>query len=180
VYVGAKVQLPGLLLHGKGDRIAMSAGVQQRYTFLDDDVFAFLARIHPRWKLRGFTDKYLLRLVAERHLPRAIAWRKKDLFRAPFEGFHALQPPAYVEQLFSPESIRKAGYFDPDAVAHWRKHVATMRPGSAQRSGVEMGLAAVFSTQLWQRTFVDESLCELPGGINSPAVMPSRSRLRLS
>jgi asparagine synthase (glutamine-hydrolysing) len=162
VYVGAKVQLPGLLLHAKGDRIAMSAGVQQRYIFLDDDVCAFLAGLHPRWKLKGFTDKYLLRLVAERHLPRDIAWRKKDLFRAPFEGFHVAQPPRYVEQLFSPESIRKAGYFDPQAVAHFRQQVTTMRPGSAQRSGVEMGLAAVFSTQLWHHTFVDRTLCDLP------------------
>jgi asparagine synthase (glutamine-hydrolysing) len=160
-YVGAKVHLPGLLLHAKGDRIAMSAGVQQRYIFLDDDVYTFLAGLHPRWKLKGFTDKYLLRLVAERHLPRDIAWRKKDLFRAPFEGFHVAQPPAYVEQLFSPESIRKSGYFDADAVAHWRQRVAAMRPGSAQRSSVEMGLAAVFSTQLWHHIFVEQTLCAL-------------------
>jgi asparagine synthase (glutamine-hydrolysing) len=162
VYVGSRTQLPGLLLHGKGDRICMSAGVQSRYAFLDEDVVDFLARLAPRWKLRGFTDKYLLRLVADRHLPREIAWRRKDLFRAPFDGFHFDQPPAYVEQLFSPESLRQSGYFDAAAVAHWRGACRTLRPGSMQRVSIEMGLAAVFSTQLWHRLFVDASLCELP------------------
>ena len=63
-----------------------------------------------------------------------------------------------------PQTFRKAGYFAPHAVAHWRQHVTTMRPGSTQRAGVEMGLAAVFSTQLWHHTFVDSTLCELPAG----------------
>ena len=37
LYVGYKVMLPGLLLFGKGDRIAMHSSVEARYPFLDDD-----------------------------------------------------------------------------------------------------------------------------------------------
>ena len=41
LYVGYKVMLAGLLMIGKGDRIAMNASVETRYPFLDDDVIAF-------------------------------------------------------------------------------------------------------------------------------------------
>jgi asparagine synthase (glutamine-hydrolysing) len=130
--------------------------------FALEDVVAFIARLHPRWKLHGFTGKYLLRLVAERWLPKSLVWRRKTLFRASFDGLHMDNPPAFVEQLFSPESLRKTGYFDPAAVAHWRKQSRHMRAHSAQRISVEMGLAGVFSTQLWHHLFLNPSLADLP------------------
>src|SRR5262249_11690170 len=57
LYLGARIMLPGLLLMAKGDRVAMHSSVETRYPFLDEDVFAFLARVHPRWKLHGLTEK---------------------------------------------------------------------------------------------------------------------------
>jgi asparagine synthase (glutamine-hydrolysing) len=163
LYLGARVQLPGLLLHAKGDRIAMHSSVETRYPFLDEDVFSFLARLHPRWKLRRMRDKYVLRLLAERWLPRKIAWRHKTLFRAPFDGFHIDNAPAFVDQLFSAESLRKTNYFDPEAVSHWRQACKHMRANSTQRLSVEMGLAGVLSSQLWHHLFIDASLTDLPG-----------------
>jgi asparagine synthase (glutamine-hydrolysing) len=162
LYLGARVHLPGLLLNAKGDRVAMYSSVETRYPFLDEDVFAFLAKLPPRLKLRGFGDKHILRLLAERWLPRSIAWRRKAMFRAPFDSFYADPPPAFVEQLLSETSLRKTGYFDPSAVAHWRQAFKAMRPGSKQRISVEMGLAGVVSTQLWHHTFIDDSLADLP------------------
>lgn len=52
------MHLPGLLLSSGGDRVAMHSSVETRYPFLDEDLVAFLARLAPRWKLRGFRDKY--------------------------------------------------------------------------------------------------------------------------
>src|SRR5262249_40832165 len=49
LYWGARIHLPGLLLNAKGDRVAMHSSVETRYPFLDEDVFSFLARLHPRW-----------------------------------------------------------------------------------------------------------------------------------
>jgi asparagine synthase (glutamine-hydrolysing) len=163
LYLGARIHLPGLLLNAKGDRVAMHSSVETRYPFLDEDVYSFLAGIHPRWKMRGLGDKHLLRLLAERYLPREIAWRRKAMFRAPFDSFHIDNTPAFIEQLFSPESLRRTGYFDAKAVGHWRKAFKEMRPRSTQRLSIEMGLAGVLSTQLWHHLYVDSSLAELPG-----------------
>jgi asparagine synthase (glutamine-hydrolysing) len=163
LYLGARVHLPGLLLNAKGDRVAMHSSVETRYPFLDEDVFAFLARLHPRWKMRGFREKYLLRLLAERWLPHRIAWRGKAMFRAPFDSFQDEGAPAFVDQLLSPESLRKTGYFDPDAVRAGRLASRRLRAGSNRRTGMEMGLAGVIATQLWHHTFIDGSLADLPG-----------------
>jgi asparagine synthase (glutamine-hydrolysing) len=162
LYLGARIHLPGLLLNAKGDRVAMRSSVETRYPFLDEDVFAFLARLHPRWKLRGLRDKYILRLLAERWLPHNIAWRRKAMFLAPFDSFHAERVPPFVDQLLSAESLRKTAYFDPVAVHHWRQAFRTFRPRSPHRRSIELGLVGVIATQLWHHTFIDGSLADLP------------------
>jgi asparagine synthase (glutamine-hydrolysing) len=160
--VGSRIHLPGLLLNAKGDRVAMHNSVETRYPFLDEDVFQFLAGLHPRWKMRGFKDKYLLRRLAERWLPREIAWRRKAMFRAPFDSFHLDRLPTFVDQLLSAESLRKTGYFNPQAVHDYRQQFRQYRAGSWRRTFIEMGLVGVVATQLWHQTFIDGSLADLP------------------
>ncbi len=178
LYLGARVMLPGLLLASKGDRVAMNSSVETRYPFLDEEVFAFLARLHPRWKLHGrlpgfLRDKYILRRMAQRWVPSSIAWRRKAMFRAPFDAFHAdpkpptpqsptFQRPPFVDQLLSDESLARTGYFDAASVRHWRQVYRGMRADSPQRTMVEMGLVGVVSTQLWHHIYIDGKLADLP------------------
>lgn len=162
IWVAGRVTLAGHLLQGKGDRVAMHSSVEVRYPFLDEEVFNFCSRLHPDWKLRGFRDKYLLRLLAERWLPPSIYKRGKVIFRAPLDSFHLEPEPAFVGQLLSTESLKRTGYFEPETVHHWRKAYTTLRAGSLPRLSIEMGLAAVVATQLWHHQYVDGKLCELP------------------
>jgi asparagine synthase (glutamine-hydrolysing) len=162
LWMGIRTHLAGLLLNAKGDRVAMNSSVETRYPFLDEAVFDYLAPIHPRWKMRRLTEKYLLRRLAERWLPREIAWRRKAMFRAPFDSFHDENAPPFVEQLLSEEALRRTGYFDAEAVRTWRQRFKAMRPGSMPRISVEMGLVGVLATQLWHQTFIDGSLADVP------------------
>jgi asparagine synthase (glutamine-hydrolysing) len=163
MYFGARIMLPGHLLASKGDRIAMHSSVESRYVFLDDDVIDYMAKIHPRWKLRGlFQDKFIERKVAERWLPKEIAWRKKHMFRAPMDSW--IKKPGtetenakrsstipgphkddWIDQVLSIESLLKVGYFDPIAVATARERLA--KPGRGLgRTSLEMGLTAVVAS----------------------------------
>jgi asparagine synthase (glutamine-hydrolysing) len=171
VWIAARVLLAGHLLQAKGDRVAMHSSVEVRYPFLDEDVFDFLAKLHPRWRLRGFRDKHLLRLLAERWVPKSVARRHKVIFRAPLDSFHMEPEPPFVAQLLSSESLRKTGYFDLVAVNRWRKDFRKMRPGSLPRLSVEMGLMAVVATQLWHHLFLGGGLADLPewSAIPTPA-----------
>jgi asparagine synthase (glutamine-hydrolysing) len=165
LWVGARVTLAGHLLQAKGDRVAMHSSVEVRYPFLDEEVFDFTAKLHPQWKLNSFRDKHLLRLVAERWLPKAIARRHKVIFRAPLDSFHIDPEPKFVGELLSEESLRRTGYFDVAQVRHWRKAFRELRVGSLPRLSVEMGLAAVVATQLWHHTFIDGTLADLPTSV---------------
>jgi asparagine synthase (glutamine-hydrolysing) len=160
LYLGARVMLPGLLLASKGDRVAMNSSVETRYPFLDEEVFAFLAKLHPNWKMRGLRDKLILRHLADRWVPRSIAWRRKAMFRAPLDGFHTTTLPTFVDQLLSPESLRKTGYFEANAVQHWRGAFKAKRGN--QRTMIEMGLVGVVATQLWHHTYLGGGLADLP------------------
>jgi len=167
-----RVHLAGHLLSLKGDRVAMNSSVETRYPFLDENVFHFLAGIHPKWKMKGFKDKYILRRLCERYLPKEVAWRPKGMFRAPLDSFFNHGVPAYVEQLLSEESLKRTGYFNIDAVKQWKQAVFERRLGLRNRSSVELGLVGVFATQLWHHTYIQGNLCDLPSGWKKPTPQP--------
>ena len=155
--------LPGMLLHSKGDRIAMNASVETRYPYLDEDVIAFCAGIAPEYKLRGMTEKWILRQVAARILPKKIANRPKTMFRASMAGtFLGSHRPLWVDQLLSRESLQATGYFDPDdgcSSACMADRIPRITPA---RSVYDVALASAVSTQLWHHIFCGGGLCELP------------------
>lgn len=173
LYLGYKIMLAGLLMNHKGDRPAMHNSVETRYPFLDENFVDFCAKVHPKWKLRGLgRDKHLLRLLAGRMLPSEIADRPKAMFRAPFANTFFDEPPAFVDQLLSPESIRRTGYFRPEAVETYRRTYADYRWGSGRRLTLEMGLTGVMATQLWHHLFMGGGLCELPRWTAPPVARP--------
>lgn len=176
LYLGQRIMLPGHLLNAKGDRVAMNASVETRPPFLDEDLWAYAAKLHPRWKLRWMArlspklkllqEKYVLRRVAERHLPKECAWRSKLMFRAPLDSFHLTggDVPRWIEQVLSRESLEKTALFDVDAVLEARERLPSMWKG-LKRTSTEMGLVAVTATQLWHHLFISGDLADLPSKI---------------
>ena len=163
LYVGYKLMLNGMLLSSKGDRVTRNSSVEGRYPFLDEDVVAFCAAIAPEYKLRGLTDKWILRRVAAKVLPRPIANRRKTMFRANLAAVF-LDPtrPAWVDQLLGPESLRASGYFDPEAVSRARERIERLPRLSPRRLALDFGLTSVITTQLWHHTYCGGGLCDLP------------------
>ncbi|QGJ68994.1 Asparagine synthase, glutamine-hydrolyzing [Planctomycetales bacterium 10988] len=163
IYIGYKTMLPGLLMHHKGDRPAMHNSVETRYPFLDEEVVDYCAKLHPKYKLRGlFRDKYLLRKFSSDFLPESITNRPKTMFRAPFANSFFENPPAYVNQLLSQESLRKTGYFNPEKVQKARDTYNAQYQLAGKRLLVEMGLTGVMATQIWHHLYFGGDLCELP------------------
>ncbi len=160
VWIAGHVTLAGHLLQAKGDRVAMHSSLEVRYPFLDEEVFDFLARLDPAWKLHRL-PRQASAAIACRTLAAAfgLSAPQGDLPRA------ARQLPqgsgaAFIADLVSEESLRRTGYFDVAAVRHWRHAFRQMRPGSLPRISVEGGLAAVVATQLWHHLYIDPSLTD--------------------
>jgi asparagine synthase (glutamine-hydrolysing) len=163
LYLSNKIMLPGMLLAAKGDRAMHNASTEGRFPFLDEDVIAFCTQLQPRMKVRGLTDKWLLRQVAKKVLPPAIARRPKTMFRAHMGStFLGNDRPAWVDQLLSPVSLRATGYFNEQGV-QWARETLRNRPRiSFQRFVLDMGLIGVISTQLWHHTYCGGGLADLP------------------
>jgi asparagine synthase (glutamine-hydrolysing) len=161
LYVGYKIHLPGLL--HRADHMSLANAVEARYPFLDEDLVAFCARLHPRWKLRGLRgEKHLLRITAADVLPRSIAFRKKAPFRAPTVETLLGNRENYFWQLFSPESLRRSPYFDAGQVLKLCDRTRRATAADPFRLFYGVALWAVAGTQLWHHLYLGGGLCELP------------------
>jgi asparagine synthase (glutamine-hydrolysing) len=74
--------LPDNLLE-RGDRISMAVSIEARMPFMDTALAALMARLPDKWRIRGFTQKYILRAAMKDILPREILRRPKVGFRVP-------------------------------------------------------------------------------------------------
>jgi asparagine synthase (glutamine-hydrolysing) len=163
LYAAYKVLLPGLLLAAKGDRPIRTASTEGRYPFLDENVVQFCSQIAPEYKLRGTTDKWLLREVAENVAPQQIRSRRKVMFRANMgSAFVGAHRPAWVDELLSPESLAVTGYFDGPAIQRAVELQRSAGRKSLRRFAFDMSLAGVISTQMWHHLYCGGGLCELP------------------
>lgn len=178
IYVNYKVMLAGLLLISKGDRIAMHSSVETRFPFLDEEIIQFCASIAPEYKLRGMTDKWLLRQLAARRLPAAVARRPKSMFRSKMsEIFFGVHRPAWVDQLLSPESLQRAGYFSPQAVARERARLTGMPKMMPRQYLLDAMMSCVLATQLWHHQFFGGGLCDLPVWSPRKTAQPGKGSL---
>jgi asparagine synthase (glutamine-hydrolysing) len=151
-YLEMTVFLSQYLLSSQGDRVAMANSVEGRYPFLDYRVVEFGNRLPPGLKLHGLTEKWLLRRVGSRLLPREIWQRTKRPYRAPIQRsfFHAATP-AYVRELLSEGALRDSGLFNPAAVAQLERKAAS---GASLSEVEEMGITGILSAQLVHQEFV--------------------------
>ena len=146
-YVEAKSLLAGYLLSSQGDRVAMANSIEGRFPYLDHRVVEFASRLPASWKIRGMTEKWLLRRALAGLLPADIATRTKQPYRAPdsrsffFDG----EPLDYVAELMGHDRIREAGYFDPHAVG---RLFEKCRAGRATGFADNQAFVGVLSTML--------------------------------
>jgi len=71
----------------KEDRMTMAASVEGRVPYLDADLVAFAAGLPLASRFDGDQGKRVLRTLARRHLPEAVAGRRKHGFSVPIEDW---------------------------------------------------------------------------------------------
>ena len=151
-YLEIKIFLSQYLLSSQGDRMGMAHAIEGRFPFLDYRVVAFCNQLPPRLKLRALTEKYLLKQLGKRWLPKEIWQRPKRPYRAPIHrSFFNDKTPDYVRDLLSPERVREHGFFDPGAV---QLLVRKVQEGQSIGETDDMALAGILSTQLLVTQFV--------------------------
>ena len=67
----------------KGGRASMACSLEVRAPFLDHELVEFVMGLPSRWKLKGFTSKYILKKAMGNWLPDEVINRPKKGFGVP-------------------------------------------------------------------------------------------------
>jgi asparagine synthase (glutamine-hydrolysing) len=145
--------LSNYLLSSQGDRMAMAHAIEGRYPFLDHRVVQFACSLPARFRLHGLKDKFILRKAAANIIPRELAQRPKQPYRAPISHcFLGNRQHDYVNDLLSEQALQRTGVFDSSKVAglveKCRKH-----QGNLLSERENMALVGILSTQLLDHFF---------------------------
>lgn len=116
-YLDFHLRLTDHLVSDHGDRMVMANSVEGRYPFLQRSVAEIATRLDPELRLNGFTEKFVVRKVAERiGVPASVLNREKFHFVAPSSASLLQSGSELVEHLLAPSTIRHQGFFDPTRV----------------------------------------------------------------
>lgn len=115
-YLDFKLRIADHLCANHGDRVAYANSVEARYPFLDREVIDAARRIPPELLVKNGQEKYILRKMSETYVPSEILAREKFAFVAPGSPYILSRNIDWVNDLLSPDAIRRQGYFNPDTV----------------------------------------------------------------
>lgn len=140
-YLDFKLRLSDHLLSEHGDRMVLANSVEGRYPFLDINLVEFAKQIPPSLKLNKFTEKYILKKIAQDLIPREIIEREKFGFRAPGSPYLLQQNIECINDLLSYERIKRQGYFNPQMVE--RLKIVYSKPGFKLHPHLEVDLLMI-------------------------------------
>jgi asparagine synthase (glutamine-hydrolysing) len=135
-YVWIKTMLEGQILTWGGDRVDMANSMEARPPFLDHHLAEFAAKIPPTLRIKGRTEKYVLREAMRGLLPKVLYEREKFAFMAPPahtdpKKWAAMK--ALADEHLSDARIRDAGLLDAEGVRRlFELHEAEDTPVSTQ------------------------------------------------
>ncbi len=117
-YVWVKTMLEGQILTWGGDRVDMANSMEARPAFLDHHLANFATHVPPQLRIKGPTEKYVLREAMKGLLPKSLYERQKFAFMAPPahtdpDKWRHVQ--ALINEVADANSIKEAGYIDNEA-----------------------------------------------------------------
>lgn len=130
------------------DKLTMSSSIEARVPIIDHKVVEFAATIPPHLKLKGMTEKYILKKVGQDILPPSARNRRKRPFRIPINTWFKDELNEMAEQTLDDSVILREGYFKPEIVADiMRRHKRSELLYNHQ-------LYALLVFEMWHERFV--------------------------
>jgi asparagine synthase (glutamine-hydrolysing) len=156
----------------KMDIASMAYSLEVRSPLLDHHVVEFAARLPLTMKLRGRTQKYLLRTLMKDVLPPAVTSRSKMGFGVPIDRWFRAELKDMAYDLLLDDRAVSRGYFRPEVVRRYLDdHVAG-------RAHHHTRLWALLMLETWHRVFIDQPCPPFaPAGdvpqVRTPVVTPA-------
>ena len=133
------------------ERLYAGAGVRMNAQHTNPDFLAAAFSIPDRLKIRGKTQKYILRRACEGLLSPTILATGKSFNRLKHDTRMSELLDTLADDLLSEHALASRGFFDPRYVARLRRR-ASGRPYSQERA---YRLWSLLLTEIWSRQFLD-------------------------
>ena len=133
----------------KQDHLSMANSLEARVPFLDHRLVEFCSGLPARFKIKGLTQKYLLRKAVKRLLPPSVAKAPKRAFYMPIEKCFGAEFDNFAREILNSESFRTRGIFEEQEVAARTTHLRSQELVDNKQS------MALLILELWFRTFWD-------------------------
>jgi asparagine synthase (glutamine-hydrolysing) len=152
LFVWAKSFLPNYILNLLGDRMEMAHSVEGRVPFLDHQVVECVCRAPVSLKIRGVTEKYLLREAAKPLITETVYRRQKHPFLSPpvttvpTERFHQM-----MQDTLRGPVLASLPFYDQKKVVTLLDQLPAM--SDSDRIGWDPALMSVLSACVIQERF---------------------------
>jgi len=133
----------------KADRMSMATSLETRAPFLDVGVMELALSMPSSLKIRQGQRKWILKRALDRLLPAEILRRPKEGFSIPMKQWLKQDLRPLMEELLSPDSIRRRGLFE---AAEVRRRIAEHVAGTQNHAHT---LFCLMVFERWARAFLD-------------------------
>lgn len=109
------------------DRLSMWHSLELRVPYLDHRFVELMQRAPEALKIRGMTQKYLLKKIAERWLPHEMIYHRKQGFEAPMGQWLRGPLLPLFDEVVNESSVARLGWFDFGTIKRLRDEHLTLK-----------------------------------------------------
>ncbi len=134
----------------KVDRATMSVSLEGREPMLDQHIVEFTASLPSSFKIRDGVNKWLLKQVVHKYIPKELMERPKRPFIAPLMVWFKDELKEQLRYYLSDECLRKSGIFNPPPIIQLRDEYLAGKKVNYQK------LWHVLIFQLWYNRWIEK------------------------
>ncbi|MGH8187553.1 MAG: asparagine synthase (glutamine-hydrolyzing) [Steroidobacteraceae bacterium] len=109
------------------DRLSMWHSLELRVPYLDHRFVELMQRAPEELKIRGTSQKYLLKKIAERWLPHEMIYHRKQGFEAPMGQWLRGPLLPLFDEVVNESSVARLGWFDFGVIKRLREEHVTLK-----------------------------------------------------
>jgi asparagine synthase (glutamine-hydrolysing) len=134
----------------KMDRATMSVGLEGREPMLDHKVIEFLSQLNSSFKIRNGVNKWLLKEVVHRYIPKTLMERPKRPFIAPLMVWFREDLKEQLRYYLSEKCLSATGVFSAAPIIRLRDEFLAGKKVNYQK------LWQVLMFQLWYDRWIEK------------------------
>lgn len=152
LYLWSKTVLPNYLLRMLGDGVEMAHSIEGRLPFLDHKVVELVINMPVALKIRGLTEKYVLREAAKPFITQTMYHRQKHPFMAPPSTFKPNEPlQELIQDTLRSPRMSSVPFYNHAAVIRWLDQLSKM--DEAKYTSMDFALMKMLSAYFLQERF---------------------------